>query len=637
MDSTRTWRAPASPEPAGVPRWAARCPALEPAAPAPLATSQAHATLPPPTHHQRRGRGGSIALWGVRLLIVLAAALAPFLIATPRGSTPALSGYDASGEPFLRAAPVVVASDRMVCALLSSQLRAAGVEGQDTGGTVVVDGTVYWTFGDTVLEDGAMLPNLVGSSPDADASDCLSLAPSEHNGRATPLLDTVLAGELTVWPLGMEATAADTVHFFYASVDGPGGGEWRVRGVGIASFDTNDLTASRDLGGTLLWPAGGPLPTRTFADDLYVYAFLDVSRAPWTTETVLARVPKGAVDSPGRYQYWDEGAPGRPGRWVPGLWDPETAAWNQGIDSLGPLWVQAGMHNGVEVAYNEFLGRWLAVYSAGFMSTINARTAEKLTGPWTGPETVLVGCPAFHPDADRGFLCYSGAQHEFYSRDGDRTIYISYSNTDTYQPYLHELRLAAPIRQWRDEDGRVLYLPAKDAAPAGFRAGGIAFYASDIAAPGFLAIHRWERMDTGQYSYGVMPPGPRLAYRDLGADFYLPASAAAARATNTPYAPVYRWTLGDEERYSPLDLRSGGYIRMGTAFYAPCPDGDGDTLSDCQESFLKTSPRYADSDGDSLGDGFEVATKGCDPLRRSDDGDGVPAGEELLAGTNPCT
>jgi hypothetical protein len=409
-----------------------------------------------------------------------------------------------------------------------------------------------------------------------------------------------------------------------------------VRGVGVGSFGTDDLTATRDHDGALLWPGGGLVPTRTFADDLYVYAFLDVSNEAWTTETVLARVPKNSVGSPSRYQYWDEGGADGPGRWVTGLWDAQTGTWRDTIDDLDPLWVQDGMHNGVEVTYNAFLGRWLAVYSTGFMSSINARTATAITGPWTGPETTLIDCAAFHPDADDGFLCYSGSQHEFYAADGDRTIYVSYSNTESYQPYLHELRLAAPIRQWRDSRGRVLYLPAKEAAPAGFRAQGIAFYASDIPVPGFLAIHRWERIETGVYSYGPLPPGPRAAYRDLGADFYLPGDVEAAAATNAAYEPVYRWVLGDEERYSPIDLRDEGYIRLGTAFYAACPDGDSDGLSDCRESFLKTNPEAADSDGDTLDDAYELATEGCDPLRPSDDGDGVPAGEELLAGANPC-
>lgn len=578
------------------------------------------------------------SLAGLRLAqfaLLCATAAGGLLLALPEPTGEALSVVGTPREPVLRSHPVVVLSDRLVCALESDAERAAGVAGKDTGGAVVIDGRVYFTFGDTLLEDGGMLPNLVGSSTDLDASDCVEFAPREIGGRAAPLLSTAPAGEQTVWPMGIEATAAETAHFFYASVESAGPEGWSVRGVGIGSFDAGTLTASRARDGALLWGAGLPLPTRTFADDLYVYAFLDISRAPWTTETVLARVPKRDVDDPSRYQYWDEGGPNEPGRWVTGLWDAEAGTWDEALSSLGPLWRQAGMHNGIEVAYNEFLGQWLAVYSTGFMSAIGARTAESLTGPWTGPEAVLVDCARFH-EAGRGFLCYSGAQHEFFARDGGRTIYVSYSNTATYQPYLHELRLAAPVRQWTDGKGTAVYLPAREAGPPGFRPDGVVFYASDVPVPGFAAVHRWEHRTTGETAYGFAPPAARVAYRDLGAAFYVPAGEATSLATNAPYAPVYRWRLGEVERYSPLDLRDQGYARFGVAFYAACPDGDGDGLSDCEESFLGSDALNADTDGDGLGDGYELSMPGCRPLVWSGDSDGVPLGAELLAGANPC-
>ena len=102
------------------------------------------------------------------------------------------------------------------------------------------------------------------------------------------------------------------------------------------------------------------------------------------------------------------------------------------------------------------------------------------------------------------------------------------------------------------------------------------------------------------------------------------------------YAAVYRWSRGDEERYSPLDLRPAGYVPHETSFYAPCPDADNDGLTDCLESFLGTDPSLADTDGDHLNDGYERSTRGCDPLAYNDDKDGIAWLDELLAGTNPC-
>ena len=72
------------------------------------------------------------------------------------------------------------------------------------------------------------------------------------------------------------------------------------------------------------------------------------------------------------------------------------------------------------------------------------------------------------------------------------------------------------------------------------------------------------------------------------------------------------------------------------AFFAACPDSDSDALSDCEESFLKTDPLRADTDGDGLQDGYEHSMVGCDLRIYNDDRDGVSSIEEVLLGLNPC-
>lgn len=477
----------------------------------------------------------------------------------------------------------------------------------DTGGTVEIDGRVFWTFGDTVLAGADQIPNHIAWSDDDDASGCIRLRVDDRSGTAVPLLPYAPGDELSVWPLGMEETSADTVHFYYASVVEDPQYEWRVQGVGIGSFDTETLVARRELGGELLWTAGTPMPTRTFSDGEYVYTFQDITRETWTRDTILARVPVDDIESPAAYEYWDGKV------WLAGLWDAEAGAWSDAIDDIEPLWRQGSMHNGVEVAYNEFLDTWLAVYSTGFMSGVNVRTADDLTGPWEG-ETVLVDCSTFHSQPDSGFLCYSGAQHESYTADGGRTIYVSYSNEGSYQPYLHEIRLAAPV------DG-----------PAG-----LALYASDIPAPGLAPIFRWRHVDGGATRYGAAAPWPAGDYENEGLAFFAPVDEASAREANALHAPVYQWSRGDTFRYSPLNLAPAGYAQERVAFYAPCPDADGDSLTDCFESFLGTDPAHSDSDGDGLTDGYELATAGCEPLVFDSDADGVPGPEEVFLGRNPC-
>ena len=388
-----------------------------------------------------------------------------------------------SDHAFLQEHPVVVLADRFVCSMLGSQQSKAGVVGADGGHSVAVGGVVYWNFGDTVLASGAIVPNSIGWSSDRDASDCITLVPKGTTASSAPLLLRDRDSEQSVWPLGMEETSAGTVHFYYASVvasENGEDGEVEVAGVGLASFDAETLEAERALDGALPWPAGGPLPSRTFADEEYVYVLLSVAVDAWATDTVLARVSKTEIESLSSYEYWQAGDAVTPGRWLAGLWDEEANAWRSELSEIEPLWRQTGTHNGVELAYNEFLGRWLAVYASSFMTTVNVRAAEELTGPWDGPETTLVRCPAFHASTGEGFVCYTGTQHEVYARDGGRTIYVSYSNSGSYEVYLHEIRLAAGIWQWRDGDGRVVYLPAGAEPPDSFVADGLAFYASDI-------------------------------------------------------------------------------------------------------------------------------------------------------------
>lgn len=564
----------------------------------------------------------------IRILAFVAGAAATlFAVATP----PAHVGSAAQPDLFLRPQPVVVLADRPVCSLLSAYKSAAGITGQDGSHIIQIDDTVYWTFGDTTLDVGGMLPNSIGWTADTDASDCLYLTPKTTAGRVAPLLPTV-PGELTVWPMGMAETAPGEVDFYYASVVADPQFGYRVAGAGLASFDTETLTAQRLLGGALPWPDGVPGPGRIYADQEYVYIFSSASRRPWTTDTILARVPKGTLASLSDYEYWEP----REERWIAGLWDEASGSWSPTLNNIGVLWRQPNMHNGIDVAYNPFVGRWLAVYNTDFGSSFRTRTAEAITGPWDQQEATLVDCPRFHHVAGQGFLCYSASQYPMYAKDGGRTIYVSYSSSDSYQVFLHEIRLGTPVHQWTDAGGDALLSAGGTTAPDGYNEEGIAFYASDIPVPGFAAIHGWLNTKNGMTNYGASSPEPPEAYQDLGIDFYAPEDVTAANATNALYAPVYRWTQGQIERYSPLDLASSGYSQQEIAFYGACPDGDADKLADCAESFLGTDPTARDTDGDGLDDGFEYNTPGCNPLSYTDDGDGVPLFYEMVNHSNPC-
>lgn len=571
-----------------------------------------------------------MARWWRALCVAVMAGLAVLAISWSLGE----AGPRYVDQLYLADHPVVVASDRLVCSMAGPQQESAGIAGKDGSHSVAVDGVVFWNFGDTKLERGGLIPNSLSWSADTNAADCITLVPKGAQGRAASLLpgaDT----ELTVWPLGMEATSQDTVHFFYASIVGDGLDRWEAAGVGLASFDTETLIARRAFGGALPWPAGLPQPKRTVVDGDYVYILLGESEDEgWQSRVLLGRVPISQVEELAAYEYWQPAEGLRRGAWVSGLWNDNTGTWGIDFEQIGSLWLQPGGENGIEVAYNEYLDRWIAIYATGFMTSISLRSSPALTGAWDGPETTLIDCPAFHASAPEEFLCYSGAQQEVYERDGGRTIYASYSNGDDYEVFLHEIRFAAPVYEWQGRQDQSVYVVSEVSPPGDLAPMGTAFYASDIPVPGFVPIHRWIGPDGMDVRYG--PIAPNAGYRDLGVDFYAPADEVAAAEANALYEPVYRWVKGSVSRYSPLNLALDGYVRMEEAFYAACPDGDGDGLTDCDESFAGSSLSRADTDGDGLQDGYEQSMPGCDPLIYNDDRDGKSTTEELLVAENPC-
>jgi hypothetical protein len=59
------------------------------------------------------------------------------------------------------------------------------------------------------------------------------------------------------------------------------------------------------------------------------------------------------------------------------------------------------------------------------------------------------------------------------------------------------------------------------------------------------------------------------------------------------------------------------------------------TASPCREQLRGTDPNKADTDNDSLSDGYEPFESGTNPLGSDADGDSVPDDDELGIGSNP--
>jgi hypothetical protein len=206
--------------------------------------------------------------------------------------------------------------------------------------------------------------------------------------------------------------------------------------------------------------------------------------------------------------------------------------------------------NGVSVTYDERAHTWLAMYD-GDLATIKVRTADDPWGPWSEP-TTWIDCRTLVEDVYP--YCYSAEIHRELSRD-DATLYVTFSSQKPYDVTLVELHLGVAIHEWRGTSGELRYAAATPGD--GFEDAGIAFYASDRAAPGLAPVYR-----AADGTYTLVDPGG-------GAPAFYTYAAPATGAVHTQ--PVYRWRLDGHEALDAGDRAR--WQRSDVAFYVACIDG----------------------------------------------------------------
>ncbi|MBI2724347.1 MAG: DUF4185 domain-containing protein [Chloroflexi bacterium] len=490
-------------------------------------------------------------------------------------------------------------SERQVCSLLSKSTgNGASIAGQDGGVSVAVDGTTYWTFSDTVLTSppNSFIPNNAGTSTDTDASNCIDITHDASGGVANTLMPAgAFPDESTVWPGGMVATATDRAYFFYASISNTPP-PFSTRFLGLARFDLSALAVTR-LGpdpakGQPFWdPALGIAGAEPVLSGGWVYIFVNTPSG-LEARLRLARVAPEDIEDVSRYQYWDAAS---------AAFTPEFT--RSSVLMSGTLAMLTS-----PVSWNPWLNRWTITYTAGWGSRIEMRTAPALTGPWTQPKTILDCRGIYAGPGPLGGYCYGAREQQQYQRDGGRTAYFTVASEIDYRLFLHEVTFASPVRQYTVA-GVSSY--ARDgASPPPAPDDGIAFYAGDRPGAGLAAIHEW-RGTNGEVQYAAVPP--TVGATDGGIAFYAPLSATVserpatstlANLTRRAYEPVYRWDQVDNpsvHRYSQF-ASVPGFSRGPVAFYAPCPDTDGDGANDCVESAQGTDRLNVDTDGDGHAD-----------------------------------
>ena len=320
--------------------------------------------------------------------------------------------------------------------------QAPEIAGRDGGYSALLWGHSVWNFGDTVLS----VPDVDGETwhhnswsvtDDLDAADGLTgfsetldaagapayfIAPTPEeeafNGahRGDDCLETPCGARWAVWPMQpvFDSARSRALIFYELVYAEPGDFNFHTEGIGVAVWDRLGeptqrpeatpghehptlLFFSRELGepdfglGSQILNEGG-------ADMLYTFGQRqDGLEHP----CVLGRVPVTEVLDRGAWTYWDgEG-------WSPDLGDARR------VFNGSPI---------LTVEWNDYLGRWLAVYSQPADNQVAMRTAPALTGPWSGARLLFT--------ADRktseGWV-YDAIQHAELAADGGKVIYVSHS------------------------------------------------------------------------------------------------------------------------------------------------------------------------------------------------------------------
>ena len=477
--------------------------------------------------------------------------------------------------PYLADAGPVILADRLVCSFVNGNAAAAGIAGQDGGISLLAGGKQYFFFGDTLRNDGEMIPNNIATSADSDASDCVDMHHLQSQGPALPVLEP-LPDEITAWPLPF-AQHDGSIYFGVVSVVPDPTFYWRVRGVGLARLDLATMRSTRLH--SVLWDGNSGFGDTVWGitssveqPDGLTYLVLQTS----TDRVLLARVDPGRAAYADAYEFWDGTS-----------WRADPTPYT------GTLWTQPDGFNGADVRWSEAQRKWLAMYQSDSGSFVRVRTADVLTGPWSD-ESEWIDCSRWVA-AHVLPKCYSGTFHPQYDRDGGRTMYVTLSSPEPYEVTLHEIRLGVPVYAWRNASGELRLQPTTPGAD--YVSGGIAFYASDVPVPGFSAIKRWVSPG-GQSTYGAFGP---TGATSAGTAFYAPTRPELA--PNITQDAVYRWDKGNERMYSPSPgWEALGYTRGQVAFYAVCGDTDMDQVTTCAERGSGTDPESRDTDGDIFGD-----------------------------------
>lgn len=324
----------------------------------------------------------------------------------------------------------------------------AGVSGVDGYFSLPVgDKMTVWFFGDVFLLDP--------TSPEkpwiGDLSNCALLTPSGKGFRGlaryrfltnpkTGVARPMIANrpdennKVRFWPLaGYYDEQQRAIYLYYVRVlftDGGGPLDFKVAGYGVARSDARDPKAMqferlKSAEGNELWElaTNGPLfgsavVAGAAGHDLYVLGYREAIDHP----AVLARVAKQHIGDSRAYEYFSGTA--------------ASPAWNPDVRRAANVAGLGRMPAVLSVAYNKYLGGYLAVHQVDTTEKIQLCLAKEIWGPYETIGEITAPHKAFAKS-----FCYDGAEHPELAEENGRIIYVTFVDSDRYWQQLYRVTL----------------------------------------------------------------------------------------------------------------------------------------------------------------------------------------------------
>jgi hypothetical protein len=325
---------------------------------------------------------------------------------------------------------------------------SAGVSGVDGYFSLPMGYQTVWFFGDVFLLDP--------TSPEkpwvGNVSNCALLTPSgkgirglsqyqfltdPKTGCARPILPNKSGEDNSIrfWPLAAYYDEVQrAVFLYYMRIEAhPGGGplDFSIAGYGLAKSDARDPAKMRferinGASGEELWgrTEKGPLFGITIVcgapgTNIYVFGYRE---RKGSRPGVLARVSKKRIADQKAYEYFSGTA--------------TSPRWSGDVNDAADIAGLTDIASVLSVAYNKYLGGYLAVHQKDTSEQIRFCIAKE---PW-GPYQTIGEIAARHKAFAKSF-CYDGAEHPELAEENGRIVYVTFVDSDRYWQQLYKVTL----------------------------------------------------------------------------------------------------------------------------------------------------------------------------------------------------